>query len=112
MTLWYRAPEILLGTEHYSTPVDIWSIGCIFAEMTNNAPLFPGDSVRCLPRGPALVLGFCPGQGWLLAGAAGYPQSLHAFLTAQPVNWAAVASLAACWSLALRRLMRGCLRLW
>eukprot|EP00891_Asterochloris_glomerata_P004218 jgi/Astpho2/4218/fgenesh1_pm.00064_%23_14_t len=44
VTLWYRAPEILLGTEHYSTPVDIWSIGCIFAEMTNNAPLFPGDS--------------------------------------------------------------------
>ena len=51
VTLWYRAPEILLGTDHYSTPVDIWSIGCIFAEMTNNAPLFPGDSVRCSLEG-------------------------------------------------------------
>ncbi|NXS13413.1 CDK2 kinase, partial [Neodrepanis coruscans] len=33
VTLWYRAPEILLGCRYYSTPVDIWSIGCIFAEM-------------------------------------------------------------------------------
>jgi len=44
VTLWYRAPEILLGARHYSTPVDIWSIGCIFAEMVNQRPLFPGDS--------------------------------------------------------------------
>lgn len=33
VTLWYRAPEILLGQKQYSTPVDIWSIGCIYAEM-------------------------------------------------------------------------------
>ncbi|XP_053939158.1 cyclin-dependent kinase 3 [Cuculus canorus] len=33
VTLWYRAPEILLRCKHYSTAVDIWSIGCIFAEM-------------------------------------------------------------------------------
>ena len=44
VTLWYRAPEILLGVRHYSTPVDVWSIGCIMAEMINHAPLFPGDS--------------------------------------------------------------------
>ncbi|KAJ0400772.1 hypothetical protein P43SY_008709 [Pythium insidiosum] len=44
VTLWYRAPEILLGAKHYSTPVDAWSIGCIFAEMVNKQPLFPGDS--------------------------------------------------------------------
>lgn len=44
VTLWYRAPEILLGAKHYSTPVDVWSIGCIFAEMVNGRPLFPGDS--------------------------------------------------------------------
>eukprot|EP00761_Pharyngomonas_kirbyi_P013254 gb/GECH01013281.1/.p1 GENE.gb/GECH01013281.1/~~gb/GECH01013281.1/.p1 ORF type:complete len:306 (+),score=55.91 gb/GECH01013281.1/:1-918(+) len=44
ITLWYRAPEILLGSRHYSTPVDIWSIGCIFAEMIKKDPLFPGDS--------------------------------------------------------------------
>uniref|UniRef100_A0A803LV41 cyclin-dependent kinase n=1 Tax=Chenopodium quinoa TaxID=63459 RepID=A0A803LV41_CHEQI len=44
VTLWYRAPEILLGSRHYSTPVDVWSVGCIFAEMVNQKPLFPGDS--------------------------------------------------------------------
>jgi len=44
VTLWYRAPEILLGVRHYSTPVDVWSIGCIFAEMINHGPLFAGDS--------------------------------------------------------------------
>lgn len=44
ITLWYRAPEILLGSKQYSTPVDLWSIGCIFAEMALRKPLFPGDS--------------------------------------------------------------------
>eukprot|EP01123_Difflugia_compressa_P008782 TRINITY_DN271_c0_g1_i1.p1 TRINITY_DN271_c0_g1~~TRINITY_DN271_c0_g1_i1.p1 ORF type:complete len:305 (+),score=46.29 TRINITY_DN271_c0_g1_i1:117-1031(+) len=44
ITLWYRAPEILLGSQTYSTPVDMWSAGCIFAEMLVKAPLFPGDS--------------------------------------------------------------------
>lgn len=44
VTLWYRAPEILMGSRHYSTAVDIWSIGCIFAEMVLKRPLFPGDS--------------------------------------------------------------------
>jgi len=44
VTLWYRAPEILLGGKQYGTAVDTWSIGCIFAEMQNKTPLFPGDS--------------------------------------------------------------------
>lgn len=44
VTLWYRAPEILLGQKQYSTPVDIWSIGCIFAEMAQRKALFAGDS--------------------------------------------------------------------
>ena len=44
VTLWYRSPELLLGSQYYSTPVDIWSIGCIFAEMITKRPLFPGDS--------------------------------------------------------------------
>ncbi len=43
ITLWYRAPEILLGAEEYSTPVDIWSAGCIFAELYLKKPLFQGD---------------------------------------------------------------------
>lgn len=44
VTLWYRAPDVLLGSRKYSTPVDIWSIGCIFAEMVNGTPIFKGTS--------------------------------------------------------------------
>ncbi|KUM61436.1 hypothetical protein ACN42_g5683 [Penicillium freii] len=44
VTLWYRAPEILLGSPLYSTGVDMWSVGAIFAEMCTRKPLFPGDS--------------------------------------------------------------------
>ncbi|XP_042192423.1 cyclin-dependent kinase 2-like isoform X2 [Callorhinchus milii] len=44
VTLWYRAPEILMGCKFYSTAVDVWSIGCIFAEMVTRKSLFPGDS--------------------------------------------------------------------
>ncbi|XP_044738144.1 cyclin-dependent kinase 1 [Chrysoperla carnea] len=44
VTLWYRAPEVLLGATRYSCPIDIWSIGCIFSEMATRKPLFQGDS--------------------------------------------------------------------
>lgn len=50
VTLLYRAPEILLGSHIYSTPVDMWSIGCIFAELVNGKPLFLGDSEVCTPH--------------------------------------------------------------
>eukprot|EP00927_Polykrikos_kofoidii_P037520 TRINITY_DN3169_c0_g1_i1.p1 TRINITY_DN3169_c0_g1~~TRINITY_DN3169_c0_g1_i1.p1 ORF type:complete len:314 (+),score=55.13 TRINITY_DN3169_c0_g1_i1:89-1030(+) len=44
VTVWYRPPEILLGCPLYSIPVDLWSIGCIMAEMATGGPLFAGDS--------------------------------------------------------------------
>lgn len=44
VTLWYRAPELLLGANRYSASVDVWSVGCIFAEMATGMPLFPGRS--------------------------------------------------------------------
>lgn len=43
-TLWYKSPELFLGAEHYSTGVDIWSIGCIMAELFMKKPLFKGNS--------------------------------------------------------------------
>lgn len=42
VTLWYRAPDVLLGSRTYSTSIDIWSCGCIFAEMITGVPLFRG----------------------------------------------------------------------
>jgi len=46
VTLWYRSPDVLLGSTKYSTPIDIWSAGCIFAEMITGKPLFPGSSAQ------------------------------------------------------------------
>lgn len=43
ITRWYRAPEVILCPSHYSKAVDIWSVGCIFAELLGRQPLFPGD---------------------------------------------------------------------
>ena len=40
VTLWYRAPELLLGAPTYGPAVDLWSVGCIFAEMLTRKPLF------------------------------------------------------------------------
>jgi cyclin-dependent kinase 12/13 len=42
ITLWYRPPELLLGATNYAEAVDIWSVGCIFAEFLLRKPLFPG----------------------------------------------------------------------
>lgn len=39
---WYKAPEILFGNKYYTEKVDIWSMGCIFAELLDHTPLFPG----------------------------------------------------------------------
>ena len=61
VTLWYRAPEVLLGSKVYSTAIDMWSVGCIFAELLGmmkesaatyleRKPLFPGKS--CFPLSP------------------------------------------------------------
>ncbi|XP_053186739.1 serine/threonine-protein kinase MAK-like [Scomber japonicus] len=43
-TRWYRAPEVLLKSNSYSSPIDIWAVGCIMAELYTIRPLFPGNS--------------------------------------------------------------------
>ena len=43
-TRWYRAPEILLGSQKYTKAVDMWCVGCIVGEMFTKRPLFPGES--------------------------------------------------------------------
>ncbi|KAK9856142.1 hypothetical protein WJX84_012189 [Apatococcus fuscideae] len=46
VTIWYRAPELLLGAQHYTAAVDVWAAGCIFAELLTLRPLFPGNEVK------------------------------------------------------------------
>mmetsp|Transcript_3868 Transcript_3868/g.3233 ORF Transcript_3868/g.3233 Transcript_3868/m.3233 type:complete len:259 (+) Transcript_3868:218-994(+) len=43
VTLWYRAPELLLGSTKYNKSIDVWSIGCFLAELYVGKPIFPGD---------------------------------------------------------------------
>lgn len=44
VTLWYRAPEIILGARVYSTAIDVWSLGCILFECAHKKPLFYAES--------------------------------------------------------------------
>lgn len=44
VTLWYRSPDVLLGSKYYSTSIDMWSIGCIFAEMVTGRPFASGNT--------------------------------------------------------------------
>ena len=59
VTRWYRAPEVILAQDHYTYKIDMWSVGCIFAELlsmmrenfshfTERKPLFPGETCRLL----------------------------------------------------------------
>ena len=43
VTRWYRAPEIMLACQEYTKAIDVWSVGCIFAELLARGPLFPGE---------------------------------------------------------------------
>lgn len=43
VTRWYRAPEIMLVCQEYTKAIDVWSVGCIFAELLARTPLFPGE---------------------------------------------------------------------
>lgn len=43
-TRWYRAPELLVGDTQYGPPVDVWAIGCVFAELLTGQALWPGRS--------------------------------------------------------------------
>lgn len=44
VTLWYRAPELLLGERNYGPPIDLWAVGCILGEMWTRFPIMQGHS--------------------------------------------------------------------
>ncbi|KAI9291426.1 Pkinase-domain-containing protein [Neoconidiobolus thromboides FSU 785] len=50
VTVWYRAPELILGARHYTKAIDMWSVGCIFGEMLISRPLFKGEELRMEKR--------------------------------------------------------------
>ncbi|XP_014833970.1 PREDICTED: cyclin-dependent kinase 20 isoform X1 [Poecilia mexicana] len=63
-TRWYRAPELLYGARKYDEGVDLWAVGCIFGELLNSSPLFPGENdieqLCCVLR----VLGTPTRESW------------------------------------------------
>ena len=48
VTLWYRAPEVLLGCTHYTPAVDMWSVACIFAEMARKVFHWTADNLQIM----------------------------------------------------------------
>ncbi|SCU95336.1 LANO_0E10066g1_1 [Lachancea nothofagi CBS 11611] len=46
VTIWYRAPELLLGARHYTPAIDLWAVGCIFAELIGLRPIFKGEEAK------------------------------------------------------------------
>lgn len=46
VTIWYRAPELLLGSRHYTPAMDMWAVGCIFAELLSLRPIFKGEEAK------------------------------------------------------------------
>lgn len=46
VTIWYRAPELLLGAKHYNKAVDCWAVGCVMAELISLRPIFKGEEAK------------------------------------------------------------------
>ncbi|XP_075406356.1 cyclin-dependent kinase 5 isoform X1 [Tenrec ecaudatus] len=88
VTLWYRPPDVLFGAKLYSTSIDMWSAGCIFAELANaGRPLFPGNDVddqlkrifrypawALLPEPPAMDSAHAQSAEGRGCGGPGYPR--------------------------------------
>eukprot|EP00929_Paragymnodinium_shiwhaense_P121093 TRINITY_DN9320_c0_g2_i1.p1 TRINITY_DN9320_c0_g2~~TRINITY_DN9320_c0_g2_i1.p1 ORF type:complete len:565 (+),score=148.36 TRINITY_DN9320_c0_g2_i1:73-1767(+) len=64
ITLWYRPPELLLGTRHYDQSVDVWSAGCIFGELLAGYPLFPESTELGVFRKICERCGARPEEAW------------------------------------------------
>ncbi|XP_014229717.1 cyclin-dependent kinase 11A-like isoform X1 [Trichogramma pretiosum] len=84
VTLWYRAPELLLGSKTYSTPIDLWSVGCIFAELLRMEALFPGKSELDLLNRVFKELGTPNDRIW--PGYSKLPMTKKVSFSQYPVN--------------------------
>ncbi|KAI7842421.1 hypothetical protein COHA_004060 [Chlorella ohadii] len=85
VTLWYRAPEVLLGTEQYTEAIDMWSCGCILAELLRGEPLFPGRTEAAMLELMSRLLGAPNERIW--PGLAAMPHASRFSLPPQPYNY-------------------------
>ncbi|KAF2867947.1 kinase-like domain-containing protein [Massariosphaeria phaeospora] len=82
VTLWYRAPDVLLGSRTYNTSIDIWSTGCIMAEMYTGRPLFPGTTNEDQLQKIFRLMGTPSERSW--PGISQFPEykgNFHVFAT-------------------------------
>ncbi|MEW5300956.1 MAG: hypothetical protein WDW36_003843 [Sanguina aurantia] len=87
VTLWYRAPEVLLGSDTYDESIDMWAMGCIFGELLRHQPLFPAkDEIQCLKMMSEL-LGTPTPRIW--PGMSDLPLCSRVRLAEQPYNFLA-----------------------
>lgn len=85
VTLWYRAPELLLGSTDYGVGIDLWSVGCLLAEMFVGRPIMPGRTEVPLHSCPTTNLRIYPLFFWVLylskiTGVFGFDQKLELFI--------------------------------
>jgi len=91
VTLWYRAPDVLMGSRKYSTPVDIWSVGCILAEMISGKPLFPGRTEPDQLIRIFKLLGTPTERQW--PGVAELPDWKHDYQNYEPQPWSGASGI-------------------
>jgi len=77
---WYRPPELLFGCRYYSTAVDIWSIGCIFAELMLRTPYLPGETDMDQLKTIFRALGTPTEEDWPVRPTRSPPCSLTDFI--------------------------------
>ena len=64
VTQYYRAPEVLMGSRHYGSAIDVWSVGCIFAELLGRRILFQAQSPIQQVEGRAVAVTVLPSHRW------------------------------------------------
>eukprot|EP00899_Mesostigma_viride_P019597 jgi/Mesvir1/27639/Mv07369-RA.1 len=85
VTLWYRAPELLLGETRYTPAVDMWAVGCIAGELLRHEPLFPGKTEAGMVEMHAQLLGAPNERIWRGLGAL--PLASQMKMPYQPFNY-------------------------
>ena len=90
VTRWYRAPEVILNASHYTKAIDVWSIGCIFAELLGRSPLFPGEDYLDQVQRVIAVLGMPSQEDMSFIGNDSARRYIRSLPKRQRVPWSSL----------------------
>lgn len=90
VTRWYRAPEVILNASRYTKAIDVWSVGCIFAELIGRSPLFPGEDYLDQVQRIIAVLGMPGVEDLSFIGNDSAKRYLRTLPRRQRVPWASL----------------------